>query len=235
MRHKNSTAHDVVSALQAEHRYAARLLDVLDEKLAAASHGKPLDRDAVRAVMTYMTQHLDGYHHRREDAMFARLGKRDPHLAKGIAAIESEHRTIGAAGKKLLGALEGSPHGGGDEARVVSGTRNYVSAMRAHMNVEERDLLPRAREVLDEHDLEAIDRDFARVVDPIFEASVRDAYAAYTPVVRSLVEEPAVRQTLGALDAFFASALTLADTLFGGTIEAPREPGHAGSSRKTAR
>ena len=78
--------------------------------------------------------------------------------------------------------------------------------MREHMAIEERDLFPRARAVLEDSDLEAIDRAFARVTDPFFEAELRDAYAAYSPLLRYLVEQPAVRRALEVLEAFYSSA-----------------------------
>ena len=217
------SAHDVVSALQAEHRYASLLLDVLEDRLAAVSRGQPLDPEAFLAGMTYMTRHLDGYHHLREDALFALLAKRDPDSAKGIAKVKREHRSIGAAGKRLLAALErfASPGGRAGQAEVISGVGDYVSAMRAHMSLEERELFPRARQLLDKNDLEEIDRAFMRVVDPIFEATVRDAYAAYSPVVRYLAEQPAIQQIVGALNDFLDSAETLGETIFGSRTAAP--------------
>jgi hemerythrin-like domain-containing protein len=220
---KASTEHDVVGALYAEHRYAARLLDLLEEQRAALSRGQPIDLEASLAAMTYMTQHNDSYHHPREDAMFARLAKRDPHLVARIAEIERAHRTIGSTGKQLLAALQHlQEDSGGDKAGVASRIGDYVGAMREHMAIEEHDLFPRARQVLDDDDLAKIDRAFLRVIDPIFEASVRDAYAEYRPVVRYLAEQPALQQALGVLDTFYASALSLGDFLFGGaTGDAP--------------
>ena len=209
--------HDVISALYAEHRYAARLLDLLEEQRAALSCGQPVDREASLGAMTYMIQHSDAYHHPREDAMFARLAKRDPSLVTRIAEIERAHRTIGSAGKQLLAALQRLRDGSrADEAGVASRMGDYVGAMREHMAIEERELFPRARQVLDDDDLAKIDRAFRRVTDPIFEATVRDAYAAYNPVVRYLAEQPALRQALGVLDAFYESSLRLGDILFGG-------------------
>lgn len=228
-------ANDVVGALFAEHRYVARLLEVLDEQLAMVSRGQPLDRQASLAVMTYMTEYPDTYHHPREDAMFVRLAKRDPHLVKRIAEVERAHRTIGSAGKQLLAALQrlGADRRV-DEATVASGMADYVSALREHMAIEERDLFPRARQVLDDHDLAEIDRAFRRVVDPIFEASVRDAYGAYSPVFRYLIEQPAVKQALQVVDSFYESALTLGELVFGEEKEkAPslRRPAPATSGR----
>jgi hypothetical protein len=96
------------------------------------------------------------------------------------------------------------------------------------MAIEERDLFPRARQLLDDHDLAEIDRAFRRVVDPIFEASVRDAYGAYSPVFRYLIEQPAVKQALQVVDSFYESALTLGELLFG------EEKGKAPSLRRPA-
>jgi len=235
---KGLAAHDVVSALNAEHRYAARLLDVLEERLAAVERGERLDREALLAGMTYMTQHLDGYHHLREDAMFALLVKRDPGLKTAIARIKREHRSIGAAGKKVVAALERPSKGGrSDEAGVIAAVGDYVGAMRAHMDLEEGELFPRARQVLDADDFAEVDRAFMRVVDPIFEASLQDAYAAYSPVVRYLAEQPVLQQVVGTVDTFIGSALTLGETLFGPASPAPAvaKPARAAGARKTAR
>jgi hemerythrin-like domain-containing protein len=208
---------DVVSALYAEHRYAARLLELLDEQRRALSRGRPIDLEASLGAMTYMTQHIDAYHHPREDAMFARLAKRDPSRVTRIAEMERAHRTIGSAGRQLLAALQRLQEGSGaDKADVASRMGDYVGAMREHMAIEERDLFLRARQVLDHEDLAKIDRAFRRVTDPIFEASVRDALTAYPPVVRYFVEQPALRQALGVIDALYESASRLGDVLFGG-------------------
>jgi hemerythrin-like domain-containing protein len=209
--------HDVVGALYAEHRYAARLLDLLEEQRVALARGQAIDLEASLAAMTYMTEHTDAYHHPREDVMFARLAGRDPRLATRIAEIERAHRTIGTAGKQLLAALQRLQNDShADAAGVAARMGDYVAVMREHIAIEERDLFPRARQVLDDDDLKEIDREFQRVIDPIFQASVRDAYAEYSPVVRYLAEQPAVRQALGVLDAFYESAFTLGDILFGG-------------------
>ena len=217
---KGLRGHDVIDALYAEHRYAARMLDLLEEQRAALSRGQPIDREASLGALTYLTQHSDAYHHPREDAMFARLAKRDPRLVTRIAEIERAHRTIGSAGKHLLAALQGPQKDSrADEAGVASRMGDYVGALREHMAIEERDLFPRARHVLEDDDLAEIDRAFRRVTDPLFEASVRDAYAAYHPVVRYLAEQPALRQSLGLLDAVYESALTLGDILFGGVTD----------------
>jgi hemerythrin-like domain-containing protein len=212
---KKKPSHDVVAALIVEHRHMARLLDALDQQLSVASHGGRIDREAVRSVMHYMTEHPDAYHHPREDAMFARLERRDPGLRKRIAAIERAHRTLGAAGKKLLAAAEREPGRADNDSELAARIGAYVSAQREHMTIEERDLFPRARQLLDGDDLAAIDRDFRRVTDPIFEASVRDAYAAYPAVVRMLVEQPAVRQVFDLVDSVYESAAAFGELLLG--------------------
>jgi hypothetical protein len=119
----------------------------------------------------------------------------------------------------------------------VSRIADYVGAMREHMAIEERDLFPRARQLLDDKDLEAIDREFQRVTDPVFEASVRDAYAAYPAVVRMIAEQPAVGQVLDLLDSFYESAFTLGDVLLrGATARTPTagEPARGRRVRKAS-
>jgi hemerythrin-like domain-containing protein len=227
---KKKPSHDVVAALIVEHRHMARLLDALDQQLSAASRGGRIDREAVRSVMHYLTEHPDAYHHPREDAMFARLERRDPGLRKRIVAIQRAHRTLAAAGKKLLAAAEREPGHAGNESDLAARIGAYASAQREHMAIEERDLFPRARQLLDGDDLAAIDRDFRRVTDPIFEASVRDAYAAYPAVVRMLVEQPAFRQALDLVESGYEAAAAFGELL----LSAPAAPTPAprGPARK---
>lgn len=172
--------------------------------------------------------------------MFVRLAKRDLRLKKQIAAVERAHRTIGADGQALLAALQRQPRGDADASVLAPRIGAYVGALREHMAIEERELFPRARQLLDEADLAAIERDFRRVTDPLFEASVRDAYAAYPAVVRMLVEQPAVRQLLDVLDSVYESASTLGEVLFGGAasgpgVREPRAPRSAGAASRRLR
>jgi hemerythrin-like domain-containing protein len=230
---KRNLSHDVVAALLVEHRHMARLLEVLEQQLRGASRAVPIDREAVRSVMHYMTEYPDAYHHPREDAMFVRLAKRDPGLRKCIAGIERAHRTIGEAGTELLAAARRASGRRASESGLAARIRDYVGAQREHMTIEERDLFPRARQLLDADDLAAIEKDFRRVTDPIFEASVRDAYAAYPALVRMLVEQPAVRQALDLVDSFYESASTFGELLFGGAAAqwpSVPEPGRAEGS-----
>jgi hypothetical protein len=125
--------------------------------------------------------------------------------------------------------------GSTDETAVASRMADYVIALREHMAIEERDLFPRARQVLDEDDLAEIDRAFRRVTDPIFDASLRDAYVAYPPVVRYLVERPALERALDVLDCFYESAFTLGEVLFGAgrAPSVQQRPPAIGSKRPT--
>ena len=84
--------------------------------------------------MSYMTEYPDAYHHPREDAMFARLAKRDPSLVTRIAEVERAHRAIGSAGKRLLAALQRLEEGTRvDEASVASRMKRLRErAARAH-------------------------------------------------------------------------------------------------------
>ena len=227
-----SPAHDVVAALLVEHRYAARLLDALDHELSVASRDRPIDREAVRSVMHYMTEYPDAYHHPREDALFARLEKRDPRLRRQIAAIERAHRGLGAAGQELLAAAERKRGGRCNDSQLAARIGAYVSAQREHMTIEERDLFPRARQLLDDGDFAEVERDFRRVTDPIFEASVGDAYAAYPAAVRMLVEQPAVTQVLDLVDSFYESAAKFGELLFGGAAAKTRPPPPPKPARK---
>jgi len=140
-----------------DHRNFARLLDLIDRQVDAFHAGKRPDYELMCSIVHYLRHYSDCFHHPREDIAFARLGKRDPTLQPTIARRKQEHVAIAAAGEDLLNWLERIIAGVVTERSALeAAAATYVVYYRHHMAAEERELIPRAVELLTPADWAAV-------------------------------------------------------------------------------
>jgi hemerythrin-like domain-containing protein len=151
----------------AEHVNFARLLDLLETQVAAFHRGEPPNYDLMGNIVYYLRSFADRFHHPREDAAFARLVDRDPGTQLVINRLLQEHRVIATAGDELFSRLNEVV---GDamtpRATVEAAAATYLVYYRHHIAAEERDIMPRAAQLL-------TPEDWAEVVtsvtpDPLF-------------------------------------------------------------------
>jgi hemerythrin-like domain-containing protein len=160
---------DPIARWHAEHADFNRLLDLLEAQLSALqAEDQTPDYDLMRDIVSYLTSYADRAHHPREDVAFARLGQRDPALQLPINRLLQEHRVIRAAGKELLERLEQVA------ADVIiprealeTAAATYLVYYRHHVSREEREVLPRAKELLTRADWAALTA-VSVAPDPLF-------------------------------------------------------------------
>jgi pyridoxamine 5'-phosphate oxidase len=117
-------------------------------------------RAAASAILKYF-DHAAPNHHADEDAsLLPRVLARAPDLARTIAAISAEHRTLERHWRKLRRVLSGIA-AGRNEGLSPALVRTVCEGYLAHLDREETRLLPRARECLDAEALADIGREFA--------------------------------------------------------------------------
>src|SRR5262245_59462792 len=93
-----------LSAILDEHRYAERLLLLLEDE-ARRLKGRDVDPANLRSILEYMTRFPDRFHHRREDLIFDRLEAKRPGLRKRTAHLRRSHETLGASATAMLERL----------------------------------------------------------------------------------------------------------------------------------
>jgi hemerythrin-like domain-containing protein len=161
--------HDPVAYWHAEHMHYARLLDILEKELAAFHAGEIPDYGLMRDVLRYLRYFPDRFHHPREDAAFTRLGTRDPAMKLPLNRLLQEHRVIAEAGDQLLWRLEQVAEDVVvSRAIVESMSATYLVYYRHHIATEEREVLPRAAQLLTAADWAAVAAAAPQGRDPLF-------------------------------------------------------------------
>ena len=141
----------------ADHCNFSRVLDVVERQVDAFRADRQPDFELLRSIVYYLRHFPDRFHHPREDIAFARLIERDPQLQLEIARRVQEHAVIAAAGEELLGYLDRIIAGAMIErAELEKAAATYVVYYRYHLYMEERQVLPRAAELLTAADWAAV-------------------------------------------------------------------------------
>ena len=160
---------DTIDLWQAQHRHFSRLLDILEQQVAAFHADDGPNYALMLDVLSYLRYFPDRFHNPREDVAFACLAQRDPGLKPAIDALLQEHRVIAAAGAELLNYLEQVVDDVVVErAKVEAAAATYLVYYRRHLALEDRDIVPRAEALLTAADWEAVRAAISAGVDPLF-------------------------------------------------------------------
>jgi hemerythrin-like domain-containing protein len=164
---------DPLAEWHADHINFARLLDILDEQVAALREGGSPNYALMGDVLYYMRHFTDRVHHPREDVAYARLAERDPGARLVVNRLLQEHRVIAVAGEELLNRIN---EAAGDvvmpRADLEAAAATYLVYYRHHLSSEETGVMPLADRVLTEHDWAAVDATVPASPDPLFGVNV---------------------------------------------------------------
>lgn len=158
-----------IDIIHDEHRALAAVLQALGFVVKGISEARfAPDFRLLTAMIDYITQVPEKVHHPKEDRfLFSRLRQRSAKAAALIDKLEQEHLEgygLTVALQKALTHYQnvGSP-GLLAFAEVV---QEYLDFNWRHLNQEEAELLPLAREALSDADWAEIDAEFAANADP---------------------------------------------------------------------
>ncbi len=170
---------DTLALWHSEHVNFARLLNLLDDQVSLFHDGTDADYELMLDIMFYMTHYSDVLHHPKEDLIFARIKTRDATMAKTIDALAQQHTRLKAAGEALVRHLDDIINGSIEpRAAVEAAARDYVDTLRAHIRIEETEVLPVAGRLLTVQDWQAVHAAIGRVEDPLFGKHPQGRYAA---------------------------------------------------------
>ncbi len=169
---------DALLAIVDEHKYVARLLPLLEAEAENLLAEKEVDLECVEDVMHYMVHFPDRYHHPKEDLIFDRMSGLDDSTAKTVAKLRKDHQAMAVQAKQVLEKVEADRHKKSSslEKKLGEELKQYVQAMREHMQLEESKVLRPAADSLGAADWEAIDREIEPIVDPIFGSRIKQRY-----------------------------------------------------------
>ena len=168
---------DTIAMWHAEHKHFARLLDLLEQQVAAFHADDRPNYELMLDVVSYLRYFPDRFHHPREDVAFARVAARDPTLRPVIDRLLQEHRVIAAAGSELLKYLEQVVEDVMVErATVEAAAATYLVYYRRHLAMEDRDIVQRAEQLLTPEDWEAVMAAIPSGTDPLFGENFEPRY-----------------------------------------------------------
>ena len=158
-----------LQALYDEHRSIAAVLDALQQLLREVQRGRSVDARVFRQILYYLDVFPERFHHPKEDAiLFAAVRARTHDGDDVIARLERQH----AAGAAAIGLLEQAllrweAGGALERDAFVQAAAAYVGQYREHMQIEEAELMPLARRVLEPQDWALAEAEFATYRDPL--------------------------------------------------------------------
>lgn len=176
---KEAVMGEAMAMWRTEHERFAQLLDFLERQMEAFHAGRQPHYALMREVVHYLHHYGDVSHHPREDVAFARLVVRSPGLGMVISRLLQEHRVIAVAGDALLGYLDDILNDviiERDAVEAVAAT--YLVYYRHHLASEEREIFPRAAQLLTAADWAEVADAVATIPDPLFGKQVDARYRA---------------------------------------------------------
>ncbi|MDE2254444.1 MAG: hemerythrin domain-containing protein [Betaproteobacteria bacterium] len=164
-----------IAVIQGEHRAMSAVIEALrhvaDE---IASHDLEPDYKMLWSILYYVDQYPESHHHPNEErVLFPRIRARTHAIDATLDELGRQHagsRPHLDVLRNLLGRME-ADIAGAREAFAAK-AREYADFHLRHMGLEEREVLPKAREVLDDADWTAIAAQFNAEPDPLRSAAV---------------------------------------------------------------
>ncbi len=171
---------EALDRLREDHANILKLLKVLEHQINAFETKGDLDQDIVGGIAEYFLTYPDRFHHPKEDAIFRKIAGRAPGRAADLGDLLSEHEEIGRQSYQLAETVRNILQ----EAVVprnhlVELAGEFMDLQRRHLQREERDFFPLAREVLTAEDWAAVEVEIADQDDPLFGPSGEARFQAW--------------------------------------------------------
>jgi hemerythrin-like domain-containing protein len=183
--------HTALTVIHEEHQALAAMLRSMVMLVKQASRdSKSPDFGVLRAMLFYVDEFPERLHHPKEsELLFPRVRERCPELADTLDQLERDHGYGEASVRGLAHALLawevlGEPR----RAPFEQALEQYVQAYLQHMAIEEKEVLPAAREHLSAADWAILDAAFAQNRDPLAgHAPAQSDDDVYAPLFKRIV------------------------------------------------
>ena len=159
----------LLDRLQEDHRHLARLLDLLDRLLDMFHEGKEPDYELMCEMLEYLEKYADQVHHPSEDLIFERMRSYGNQHRTILDVLTRQHEVLSEINRQFRESLEGIVHEEVLRRDIVEAHgRDLVQTLRNHLDMEESEAFPLARELLSERDWEELEEQASAVTDPVF-------------------------------------------------------------------
>jgi len=169
---------DLLAEFRRDHVAMARLLDLLGKEVDAFFAGNEPDWTIVESILEYNLSYPDVFHHPKEELVLEKLRLRDPDAAKIVGALDVEHESLAAKGRRFFAAVRSVM----DDPTLPRGwfadiANGYIGDLRQHMQLEEVIFFPIAKQALRAEDWADIETRLKRSPDPLLAGGVEHRFA----------------------------------------------------------
>ena len=144
---------ELLDRLNLEHKALVQVLDLFDDLLDRFHDGDEPDYELMCEMLEYLEIYSDQVHHPSEEDIFDRLRARSGRTEPVLDQLTEQHHAISEMNKRFRQSLEGIVHEEvlrRDEVEIQG--RELVKTLRDHLDVEEKEAFPLARERLSASD-----------------------------------------------------------------------------------
>lgn len=169
---------EVMRHLHEEHKYIARLLNLLHEQVTQIDEGETPDLAVMHDIASYMKEHADISHHAKEDIIYRKLSEcGDAEKAEALSLL-MDHEISSKKSEALVRSIEEAQLELTRDRQKTLRLRcvDYITSMKRHMDHEESQVFPLVLESLSEEDWSDIIHDIQPDADPLFGHIVEQRY-----------------------------------------------------------
>lgn len=165
-----NTAPGPLIAIADEHKYVLRLMVLLEKEAHTLEAGLPADMECMAHVLNYIIHYPDKFHHPKEDLIFDRMVNADRETQRIIRTLRHGHQQGNDNGLAIARDIEHVAKTKSKRKRQQLGrdTLDYITSMRAHIQLEESKIFTPALELLSDADWREIDKEIKPIIDPVF-------------------------------------------------------------------
>ncbi|MCG6860111.1 MAG: hemerythrin domain-containing protein [Chromatiaceae bacterium] len=178
---------ELLDRLNREHRALSRVLDLFDDLLDGFHEGREPDYELLCEMLEYMESYSDQVHHPSEEDIFDRLRARTNESYPVLDLLTKQHQLLGQMNKRFRRSLEGIVHEEvlrRDEVEVQG--RELVKTLREHLDLEETEAFPLARERLSASDWDELRPEASSMEDPLLGSTQQERFRS---LFRHLAEQ----------------------------------------------
>jgi hemerythrin-like domain-containing protein len=177
----------MLASVHEDHVNIARLLRVLEHKLALIRGEKPVKYKLIADIISYMSHYADKYHHPKEDLIYDYYMKYRVVDGELPNRLICEHQELRELTEDLSDVLDLILLDAVMPLDVFSDKlERYIKAQWDHLNFEENEVFPVLRAQLTADDWRLIEQDWqhGHVEDPLFGQQVKEQYQALAERIR---------------------------------------------------
>ena len=162
--------HRSLEIIRDEHSSLAAMLQSMHLMVDRGPQDDPRNFfDVLRAMLFYIDEFPERLHHPKEtELLFPRVLKAVPELGVAVARLDRDHEYTEKAVRDIQHLLLGWELLGESRRETFTDAFDrYVNLYLAHMQLEEKEVLPAAEKHLTEEDWQAVDAAFEKNCDPL--------------------------------------------------------------------